>query len=119
MTCAAITVPAIGLMYFASDTPTWLMQKGEIKKATEILINLHGPTHYISVLTVIEQSLARSAPKIPIKKHSLLETDVENNIVSNLTRRSHYCNPVVIKSSAVALGIMSFQQLTGKHFLLC
>lgn len=97
LSSALITIPSIFLLFTAPDSPTWLFSKGRFDHAYQTLEILHGTQQASTTLRRIQT-----------------KTEFElNRQQKNGGFRKRQLDIGMIKSSAVALGIMSFQQLTG------
>lgn len=91
-----IAGPSIILLCLAPDTPSWLVSKDREDDAYEVLEKLLGPQFGTVRLRVIRDTFESSKSK------------------SQVGVRKVAMDMSMIKSSAVALGVLSFQQLTGK-----
>lgn len=97
LACGLISLPSVILLIFTPDSPNWLVSKSCDDKALRVLQNLHGTNNA-----------------------ALLLQDLQDKFVQRLSQsnkiggaRKSMINSGMIKASAVALGIISFQQLTG------
>jgi len=98
MACGLISIPSLVLLMFAPDSPTWLVSQGKSDQAHAILERLHGSKKAVSLLRQAQDKVALEALK-RAKNDGLVKRRMDVSM---------------IKASAVALGILSFQQLTGK-----
>lgn len=94
--CGIVAFPSILLLHLASDTPNWLARNSQNETALKVLERLHGP-----------------------RKAAKMHEEIMVNFRNERIRRSGYLGSQritagMMKASAVALGILSFQQLTGK-----
>ena len=94
LTCGCVAGLSLLLLTFSPDPPSWLVDKSKHDNAYGVLKRLHGSKEASQLLQSIQANAARQAVKQrgPNKPRLNLGT---------------------IKASAVALGILSFQQLTG------
>ncbi|CAL8110000.1 unnamed protein product [Orchesella dallaii] len=98
LACCTIAGPSIILLLLAPDTPSWLVSKDRCDDAYEILEKLLG-------------SHAASARLRDVRDNwDISQQRKESQMVGIRKQR---LNKPMIKASAVALGVLSFQQLTG------
>ncbi|ODM94284.1 Facilitated trehalose transporter Tret1 [Orchesella cincta] len=98
LACCTLAGPSILLLVLAPDTPSWLVSKDRCDDAYEILEKLLG-------------SHAASARLRDVRDTwDLSQQRKESQMVGVRKQR---LNTGMIKASAVALGVLSFQQLTG------
>jgi MFS family permease len=101
MACGLISIPSLFLLAFAPDSPVWLISQGRSDEAHAILERLHGSKKAVTLLRQAQDKISQEV----IRRQ---KNDGINKRRLDMT---------MVKASAVALGILSFQQLTGKYLL--
>lgn len=94
-----IAGPSILFLILAPDTPSWLVSKGRCDDAYEVMEKLLGSHTASTRLQEIRETWENS--RLPKE-------------VKSVGVRKQRMDLSMIKASAVALGVLSFQQLTGK-----
>lgn len=98
LACCTIAGPSILLLILAPDTPSWLVSKDRCDEAYDVLERLLGPQAASIRLREIRETWDLS--------------QLQKEACSKGNRKERM-DMSTIKASAVALGVLSFQQLTG------
>lgn len=99
LACCAISGISIVFLLFSPDTPSWLVSKGRCDDAYEILEKLLGP--------------ATASEKLREVRDTWDLNQIQTKTKMSVGVRKQRLDTSMIKASAVALGVLSFQQLTG------